>query len=215
MLTRASLICLVAVAAVIPGMRSRVSAQVAAKSPFMPAIGPGSAAAPTAGAPLEFRGYMDVGDGVQFRLFDPAKKAGVLVRLNEKSAEFDVVAKQHDALAKTLVIEHQGRTLTLAMRESKVVSSGSAGQMLPPPPVLAAPGGAANMSPAVSQSVVLNPSPADEQRRLEAVASEVARRRAMRDQATQQIGQGGMPPPNPPTNPGGNRPPGLPTNQAR
>jgi len=63
--------------------------------------------------------------------------------------------------------------------------------------------------------VVLNPSPADEQRRLEAVASEVARRRAMREQATQQIGQGGIPPPNLPPNPGGPRPPGPPTNQPR
>jgi hypothetical protein len=40
---------------------------------------------------------------------------------------------------------------------------------------------------------VLNPTPADEQRRLDAVAAEVARRRALREQATQQLGQGAAP----------------------
>jgi hypothetical protein len=49
--------------------------------------------------------------------------------------------------------------------------------------------------------VVLNPTPADEARRLEAVASEVARRRAMREQASQQVNQG-MPPPPPPAGAG-------------
>jgi hypothetical protein len=215
MLSRASLIWTVAVAAVAGGMPPRLAAQVAAKSPFMPAAGPNAAAAPTAGAPLEFRGFMDVGDGVQFRLFDPAKKAGAWVKLNERSAEFEVVAKQHDESQKTLTIEHQGRTLILAMRESKVVSAGSAAQFVPPPP-MPTPAPPSNVAPAVTQSVVLNPTPADEQRRLEAVAAEVARRRAMREQATQQIGQGAMPPQTPPgLNPGANRPPGLPTNQAR
>ena len=39
------------------------------------------------------------------------------------------------------------------------------------------------MNPAVTASVVANPTAADEQRRLDAVAAEVARRRAMREQA--------------------------------
>ena len=42
----------------------------------------------------------------------------------------------------------------------------------------------------MTQAVVLNPTPADEQRRLDAVAAEVARRRALREQATQQLSQG-------------------------
>lgn len=210
----------VAVAAAVAlafGPLPRLAAQVAARSPFMPAVGPGAAAAATAGAPLEFRGYLDAGDGVQFRLYDPAKKTGAWVKLNERSPEFEVLAKQHDEGQKTLTIEHQGRTLTLAMRDSKVVSAGNAAQMVPPPPFM--PVLPSNVAPAVTQSVVLNPTPADEQRRLEAVASEVARRRAMREQATQQIGQGtpppNLPPQNAPGNPGGGRPPGQPTRQAR
>lgn len=192
MLIRAHPIRLVALAAVLGGGLPGARAQVTSKSPFMPVAGPGAAAAVTAGAPLEFRAYMDVGGGVQYRLYDPAKKAGVWVKLNEKNPELDVVAKQHDAEQKTLTIEHQGRTLTLAMRESKVVSAGAATPMLPPPPQVAPPP-PVNVSPAVTQSVVLNPTPADEQRRLEAVAAEVARRRALREQATQQINQAAPP----------------------
>jgi hypothetical protein len=164
------------------------NAQLAAKSPFMP---PQTAAnaTPTAGAPLEFRGYMETGEGIQYRLYDPAKKIGTWVKLNEKNSDFDLVVKQHDNSQKTLTIEHQGKTLTLAEREAKVVSSGAAAQAIPPPiaPVQS------NVSPAVTQAVVLNPTPADEQRRLDAVAAEVARRRALREQATQQINQGVAP----------------------
>ena len=46
------------------------------------------------------------------------------------------------------------------------------------------------MPPAIAQSVVINPTPADEQRRLEAVAAEVARRRQLREQAALQVSQG-------------------------
>ncbi len=165
-------------------------AQIAAKSPFM---APQAAAnnAPTAGAPLEFRALIETAEGVQFRLYDPAKKSGTWVKLNERNPELDVLAKQLDDGGKTLTVEHQGRTLTLAMREAKVVSSGSAAQAMPPPPQgVPMPAPAPNVAPAVTQAVVLNPTPADEQRRLEAVAAEVARRRALREQATQQIGQG-------------------------
>lgn len=185
---RSLLLSRLAVAFAVCGGAAPVAAQIAAKSPFM---APQAAAnnAPTAGAPLEFRALIETAEGVQFRLYDPAKKTGTWVKLNERNSELEVLAKQHDEGHKTLTIEHQGRTLTLAMREAKVVSSGSAAQaMMPPPPPMPMP--ASNVAPAVTQAVVLNPTPADEQRRLEAVAAEVARRRALREQATQQIGQG-------------------------
>ena len=161
-------------------------AQIAAKSPFMP---PQSAAAagPTAGAPLEYRGYMETAEGRLFRIHDPAKKTGTWVKLNDRNPDFDVMAKQHDEDQRTLTIEHQGKTLTLAVRESKVVSSGAAAAAMPPPVMTPA---QSNVAPAVTQAVVLNPTPADEQRRLDAVAAEVSRRRALREQATQQLNQG-------------------------
>lgn len=165
-------------------------AQPASASPFLPPAA-ATTAAPTAGAPIEFRGFMETGEGMRFRLYDPARKSGAWVKLNERDATLDVVAKQFNATpdSETLVVEHQGRTLTLAQRVSKVVSSGSAAQAMPPPPPVVT-----NVPPAVTQSVVVNPTPADEARRLEAVASEVARRRALREQASQQMGQ---PPPPP------------------
>ncbi|MBL9212839.1 MAG: hypothetical protein JNL92_20425 [Opitutaceae bacterium] len=161
-----------------------VRAQLAAKSPFIagPAAG-GTVAAEN--NPLEFRGYMETAGGIQYRLYDPAKKSGIWVKLNERNADLGVVAKQHDSAKETLTIEYQGKTLTLPVRKAKVVSSGNVAQAAPP----AAAPVQSNVPAAVTQAVVLNPTPADEQRRLDAVAAEVARRRALREQAAQQQGQ--------------------------
>ena len=160
-------------------------AQPPSASPFLP---PSSAAAnaPTSGAPVEFRGFMETGEGTKFRVYDPSRKAGAWLKLNEKDPTLDVVVKQFNASpdSETLVVEHQGRTLTLAQRQSKVVSSGSAVQNMPPPP-----SSMVNVPPAVTQSVVVNPTPADEAKRLQSVADEVARRRALREQAAQQMNQ--------------------------
>ncbi len=125
-------------------------------------------------------------EGVLYRLYDPARKAGAWAKSNERNSEFGVVVKQYDAERKTLTVEHDGRTLTLPEREAKIVSSGNAAQVMPPPIQQQA----INVAPAVTQSVVVNPTPAQEQQRLEAVAAEVARRRALREQASQQILQG-------------------------
>jgi hypothetical protein len=160
-----------------------------ARSPFLPAQASGGAAAPTHGAPLEYRGYMVTAEGTQYRLFDPAGKKGAWVRINERNSDLEVVAKQYDDAHRTLTVEHQGRTLTLAEREAKVLSGGAPPAMPPPAMVQPAPP-PTNVAPAVTQSVVVNPTPADEQRRLEAVAAEVARRRALREQAANQVNQG-------------------------
>jgi hypothetical protein len=162
-----------------------LNAQIAAKSPFMPPQGAASSG-PTVSAPLEYRGYLATSGGRLFRIYDPTKKASTWVKVDEPNADFGVTAKQYDEAQKTLTIEYQGKTLTLAERESKVISSGAAAAAMPPP-VLGTP--ATNVSPAVTQAVVLNPTPADEQRRLDAVAAEVARRRALREQAAQQMNQ--------------------------
>lgn len=161
---------------------ARLDAQLAKNSPFVPPQG-AATAGPTAGAPLEFRGWLKTAEGILYRIRDPARKADTWVKLNERDSTLEVTAKQHDPERNTLTIEYQGRTLTLAIREAKIVSSGSAAHPMPSP-VASAP--APNVSPAVTQSVVVNPTPADEQRRLEAVAAEVARRRALREQAAQQ-----------------------------
>ena len=163
-------------------------AQLAAHSPFLPQQG--SATAPTTGAPLEFGGYLDTPTGERlFRLKDPARKSSEWVKLNEKSPSLGVVAKQFDEANDTLTIDYQGQSLTLAKKEAKILSAGNVPQVMPAPMPVAG----TNVAPAVTQSVVVNPTQADEQRRLEAVAAEVARRRALREQATQQINQGVAP----------------------
>jgi hypothetical protein len=137
-----------------------------------------------AAAALEFRGFVEVGGGKQFRLFDPAKKQGAWVRLNERSPEFEAVVRQHNEDEESVSVEHQGRTVTLAMRRAKIVADVAAPAA--PPPGVAPAGPAISVTPAVTQTVMVNPSPADEQRRLEAVAAEVNRRRALREQAMRQ-----------------------------
>ncbi len=155
-------------------------AQLATNSPFMPPQG-AAAKAPTTDAPLEFGGWLEVGHERLYRVIDPSRKTSTWLKLNERDPTLDVVATQHDPDSGTLTVEHQGRTLTLPERKAKIVSAATVVQPLPAP---------GNVAPAVTQSVVLNPTPQDEQRRLEAVAAEVARRRALREQAAQQITPG-------------------------
>lgn len=172
-------------------------AQGAATSPFLPPQA-ANAPGPAQNSPLEYGGYLTTPDGTLFRIRDPQKKAGVFLKLNERDTTLDVLVKQHDAATNTVTIEHGGRTLTLEERAAKIVSSGNAAAMaMPPPPPPAVP----NVAPAVTQSVVVNPTPADEQKRLEAVAAEVQRRRALREQAQQQMTQGAPPQPAPPAMP--------------
>ena len=159
-----------------------LGAQGSSASPFLP---PPAAVsnAPTAGAPIEFRGYMESSEGMRFRIFDPTKKSGAWVKLNEHDSNLDVTVKQFSGgdSNETIVVEYQGRTITLQQRTAKIVSSGSAVQNMPPPPP-----NVTNVPPAVTQAVVVNPTPADEAKRLQSVADEVARRRALREQAAQQ-----------------------------
>lgn len=180
------------VVASLAGASLLLAAARAASSPFLPPQSSG--AAPTQGAPLEYGGYLTTPDGKLYRIRDPQKKTGVFLKLNERDTTLDVIVKQHDATSNTVTIEHQGRTMTLEERVAKIVSSGNAAAMtMPAPPPPAVP----NVAPAVTQSVVVNPTPADEQKRLEAVAAEVQRRRALREQAQQQMGPGTTPQPMP------------------
>lgn len=163
---------------------SHAGAQLASKSPFMAPQAAGTPA-PTTGASLEYRGMMQTAQGLKVRIVDPARRAGVWLTANEKDPNFDFVVKQIDVEKDTVTIDYQGRTMTVAQHVPKVASAGA-----PQMPVANMQNPASNMPPAIANSVVVNPTPADEQRRLEAVASEVARRRQLREQASQG-GQGG------------------------
>lgn len=175
------------------------------KSPFLP---PASAteSAPTPDATLELRGIMASGDSYMFSVYDSAHKISSWSRLNETGHGF--VVRSHDLAHDTVTVDYQGRTLTLALRTAKVAS---APVNVPQPTQNAGP----QPPQQIGGPVVLNPTPADEQRRLEAIAAEVNRRRMIRQQALQAsrqaAGQANQPPnPNNPSR----LPPGAP-NQPR
>ncbi len=159
----------------------RADAQLTTSSPFLP-VKASDAATPTVGAPLEFRGVTDMGNGLNFRVVDMGpKRNGTWARLNERDSDLGVVAKQYDAASEMLTVEYQGRTLTLPLHQAKVTSSGTAPNI---------PMGGIPMPAGITPAVALNTTPAQEQQRLEAVAAEVARRRQLREQAAPPVGQG-------------------------
>jgi hypothetical protein len=157
-------------------------AQLVTVSPFLPLQGSRGAAASTADAPLEFRGVAELPDGPAFRVVDPARKMGAWVRLNERDPDLDVVVKQQDPANDTVTVEQQGRTFTLALRQSKIVSTGAAKpNAASGPPSTPVPTTAATTRPAPTATL--------QQAQIDAVAAAVAQRRALRDQAAQQLSQ--------------------------
>jgi hypothetical protein len=85
--------------------------------------------AATAELPLEFAGFIQTRDGLQFRVQDPARKMAAFVQLDVRDAELDVTAKEYDSENGALIVEHQGRTLTLPERTPKVRPASA---LLPP-----------------------------------------------------------------------------------
>jgi hypothetical protein len=154
--------------------------ELADRSPFLPEGGT-VAAAPTENAPLELRGIVETSGGYLYGIFDPGKRQSSWVRLNDGG---DFAVRSHDVQNDTITVEYQGRSLTLALKAAKVESIGPA----PNPVQVNAPRPGFPGGP-----VVINPTPADEARRLEGVAAEVRRRRMLRQAAAQQAAQGQPP----------------------
>jgi hypothetical protein len=150
-------------------------ADLAPSSPFLPPNTPegGKAGGPV--GPVELRGVMPTSQGVySYYIYDTAKKTGAWVGLNEPGYSFLVKAAEPEG--ESVTVNFQGRTMRLTLRTAKVASvapAGAAGQ------------GGLPGSPAFSSPVALNPTPADEQKRLDAVAAEVRRRRMEREKAAQ------------------------------
>lgn len=188
-------------------------AQLAASSPFLPPQAASAPTGPTVGAPLENRGSLDTpGVGLQVRIYDPSRKVGAWLRVNEKDPAYDFVVKQYDTSRDTATVEYNGRTLILPLREAKVVSGGVAPVMIPPTiPVARLP------PPQINSSGVANTAAAN-QSQLDALAATLAQRRALREQAAQQVNQGVQPAPQPQPRPQvqpQNQTPGVPQRGAR
>jgi hypothetical protein len=190
------------------GLAGSISAQaqsgLTTESPFLPAGAPAGAA--TENAVLEFRGVMVTSQGPVFLIVDPTNstKKGVWVKLNETGRDFSV--KNYDTQSDTVAVDYRGRLLPLSLAKSKVGSSGV--PMLPMAGTT--PGGQPPIAGPISP-VVLNPTQADETRRLEAVTQEVLRRRQLRQQAAAAPGGPQVPPSPSPMQPASQpRPPGSP-----
>lgn len=115
---------------------------------------------------LQLRGLLTTSKGTRFCIFDPNSKKSTWLSVGEPHEIFTI--ESADRTTGTIVIQIQGRQVTLAMSDSKVASNSiSVGE-----------------SPALTK-VVLNPTPQDEQRRLQAITEEITRRRQLREQQNQ------------------------------
>lgn len=159
-----------------PGANSASAAlsDLVSNSPFVPPGGSASSAPVDDNAAIELRGIVQVGNEIHFGIFDASKNRGEWVRLNQTADSVTVTS--YDAASDRVVVRHNGRELTLALKEAKIVSS-------PPPQAVAnAPQGG---PPQPSREAQANgaSSVTSSAERLERVAEEIRRRRALRAQA--------------------------------
>ena len=163
-------------------------AQLSAVSPFLPADG--GSAQPANPNTIEYRGLMSTAHGTLYLLYDPVKKVSVWVHAHEAGSPY--VVRPLDPAQGKISVRVNGQVLSLTLKEAKVV--GSPSNMISVVTSQNLGGPAANAvgpAPGVAP-IVLNPTAADEQRRLQMVADEVRRRRLAREQAAQQQ-SGGAP----------------------
>ena len=126
---------------------------------------------------LELRGIMTTAQGTRYCIYDPAKKTSSWVAANQIGSGF--VVQSFDSKNDTVIVNQDGRRLTLALREAKIAVG--VGPSIAGPPV----GGGLDVQPSLLGSMpnpVLRPTPEDEQKRLQAIAEEVRRRRLLREQ---------------------------------
>ncbi len=152
--------------------------------------------------PVEFRGVSEENGQVLFSIFDTATKRSRWVTLNDTSG--DVVVKSYDAEAHTVALEQNGRTLSLTLKSGPKIAQ----QNIPPPMPPGLPGANGTQGQIMPNGAARGP----EAQRLQQIAEEIRRRRALRQQAPQSP-QMPMPSPNAVPGMGGPMPtPGTGTN---
>ncbi|MEO6876068.1 MAG: hypothetical protein ABI222_14720 [Opitutaceae bacterium] len=152
------------------GLATRGGTPLAEKSPFQPPEGT-TAGGAGENTPLELRGIIADESGYRFSIFDPAKKSGQWVRLNEPGRDFTV--RSHDVDHDAVTLDYQGRTLTLSLHTAKITGA-------PMPEMSAGPGprpvgGTPGFGP------MPKPPTPDETARYQRAVEEINRRRAARD----------------------------------
>jgi hypothetical protein len=160
--------CIVALLTLSGMLTQSICAQeISSVSPFLPRNGAGAGAA-TANAPLELRGVMATPGGMLFGLFDPVQKKGGWVKLNEVGRDF--LVRTYDTANDVATVEYQGRVLNLPLAQSKIEKLPAMAMVGPPRPM-------------TGPQQVAAPTPsAEDAKRIEAVAAEVARQAAAQQQ---------------------------------
>jgi hypothetical protein len=152
-------------------------AELPQRSPFLPPAV--EEPTPAAAAMLQFCGYIEASDGLQFRVNDTARKAGAWLRLNESNPALDLIVKGHDVEHDTLVVEQHGQRLTLPLHRAKILNVGMTGAAAIP-----------SFLPAPAPTAGAGPSSGTTVNEVEKLAAAIAERRAARAQAA-----GPVPPP--------------------
>ncbi len=117
---------------------------------------------------LEFRGVFADGDESFFSIHDPATRTSHWVALNEPGLPY--ILRSYDVGKQTVVADHQGRSLLLILKKTPSVAAVASPSTVPMP--LPAPG--------TQPEVNLTAGPPEEAARLAAIATEIRRRRQLR-----------------------------------
>lgn len=135
------------------------------RSPFAPPKDESTGETPADQGVLEFRGMVMEGGETTFSVFDATANKARWLRVGEGDS-FKI--KHFDAGTNQLEVEQQGKSLKLLLKRS-TIQAGASGVAAPQA------GGPPNIRPG---------DPANDTRRLETVAAEVRRRRALRSTPT-------------------------------
>lgn len=148
------------------------------RSPFG-SLAVNQAGTPPANAP-EFRGLMEDGGKIWFSLYDPSSKRSEWVEAGSSGTDYAIGDYQPNNA--TLRVVYRGMPFTLTLKEARIqaYSGGTVAGADVPPPV----GRPAEIQPGA------NPS---EQQRLAALAEEIRRRRALRQNAAANNANGVQP----------------------
>jgi hypothetical protein len=156
----------------VAGASSR-AVELTPNSPFAPPSNNADTSATTANAPLELHGILATPDGYEFNLCDQAGNVNVWIGLNATGQPF--VVRSHDVAHNRVTVEYQGRELTLSLAQPEITST---------PMSMPQVGGMPPYNPKDERTQAEQMQ--DERMRLERIAEEIRRRRALRAAAQQQ-----------------------------
>jgi hypothetical protein len=187
--------CFMLLALSVAGAAGLRAVDLTANSPFLPQGGSiGSIDATQQDTPLELRGILATPDGYKFNLCDSSGHINVWLGLNAPGQPF--VVRAQDIPHNSVTVEYQGRQMTLSLPQPKTIPMSIQPMMMTPQPMMNA-----QMSPQGMQGPTLmqlggsNANATEERRRLERIAQEIMRRRALRAGLQQQQFPPGMIPP--------------------